>query len=104
MTTRRKKANQELEREFERLAAIWKEDTVGTSLNADLLRHPAYQEIIAMGPVAIPLILRDTSRWFAALTTLTGESPVPPEARGRIKQMREAWLTWGKQRGYLDDT
>ncbi len=99
------KANQELEREFERLTAIWKEDTGGISFNADLLRHPANQSIIAMGSAVIPLILRDlekgTSHWFPALSILTGESPIPREARGRIKQMREAWLSWGKQRGYL---
>ncbi len=67
--------------------------------------HPAYQRIIGLGPAVIPLILADLARqpdhWFWALRALTGEDPVPAEARGRVKAMADAWLQWGRENGYL---
>ena len=55
-------------------------------LPAEIADHPAYREIIAMGEPAIGLILAELEtrpdHWFEALRALTGEDPVPPEARG----------------------
>ncbi len=57
-----------------------------------------------MGVVAIPLILRDLRQqpdhWFWALRSITGENPIQPKDRGRVVKMAEAWLEWGRQRGY----
>jgi hypothetical protein len=67
--------------------------------------HPAYQQIIGMGPAAIPLILRDLQRrpdhWFWALTAMTGEDPVPPEDAGDMRKMAEAWIQLGRARGHV---
>lgn len=67
--------------------------------------HPAYQQIIGMGPVAIPLLLRELQKspdhWFWALKAITDVDPVPASERGRQKQMAAAWLRWGKEHGYL---
>ncbi len=67
--------------------------------------HPAYQQIIGMGQDAIPLILAEMKRkpghWFWALKSITGEDPVLPEQRGRIKKMTEAWINWGRNQGYI---
>jgi hypothetical protein len=67
--------------------------------------HPAYQQIIGMGEEAIPFILQElqkkTAHWFWALKSITGEDPVPSNQRGRMDQMRDAWLRWGNKQGYL---
>jgi hypothetical protein len=34
------------------------------------------------------------------LSEITGTNPIKPEQRGRVKQMAEAWLEWGKNQGY----
>jgi hypothetical protein len=66
--------------------------------------HPAYQEIIGMGPEVVPLLLADLARqpdhWFTALKAITGANPVDPADCGRIEKMAEAWLQWGRQNGY----
>lgn len=67
--------------------------------------HPAYQQIIGMGPDALPLILRDLADepapWFWALRAITGEDPVPEAERGDVDRMVEAWLSWGMRRNLL---
>jgi len=71
-----------------------------------MVMHPAYQRIIATGERIIPLILEELrehgGEWYWALRTITGESPVPPEASGRRRLIKEAWLDWGRERGYID--
>jgi hypothetical protein len=93
-------------RRFEDLAARWREDTLFHSSPKILFEHPAYQEIIGMGPPVVPLLLRDLrsedSLWFTALHAITGENPVPPGDRGDIPRMTEHWLNWGRERGYVD--
>lgn len=83
----------------------WENNTAHLSSLTEIAMHPIYQQIIGMGPVAISLILDEMKRkpghWFWALRAITGEDPVLPEQRGRIKQMTEAWLQWGKKQGYV---
>lgn len=92
-----------LRERFEQLAMEWRRDTAFTSSASNLVDHPAYQEIIALGPPVIPLLLaelvRNPNHWFFALRQLTGENPVAPEDRGRIKKMAEAWLCWARSKG-----
>ena len=65
--------------------------------------HPAYQQIIGMGPAVVPLLLRELERevdhWFWALKAITGADPVPPASRGKVREMAEAWLRWGREQG-----
>jgi hypothetical protein len=86
---------------FAELASRWRADTEFLSSPAAMAKHPAYREIIAMGEPAVPLILAELEArpdfWFAALREITGEDPVPPEARGNVKAMTRAWLEWGRQ-------
>ncbi len=95
---------EEWERRFLELAATWKRERGPHSSSARLTDHPAYQHIIALGPEVVPLLLRELERSpdhrFRALHTLTGADPVPPESRGKIREMAEAWLRWGRERGY----
>jgi len=89
---------------FRELAKIWKEETVNLSSMQEIALHPAYQEIIGLGPVAIRLILSELKRepdfWFWALRALTRRNPVPPEASGDLDAMTKVWLDWGQKHGY----
>jgi hypothetical protein len=93
-----------VEQRFTRLAALWREETSHWSSSTKMAEHPAYQEIIALGPAVVPLLLRELSRepdhWFTALKAITGANPVDPADRGRIGKMAEAWLRWGREAGY----
>jgi hypothetical protein len=93
-----------IEQKFERLAAAWHKAVAHHSSNRIRHNHPAYQEIIGMGPVVVPLLLRDLNinrrHWFVALSAITGADPVSEEGAGNIPRMTEAWLHWGKENGY----
>ncbi len=60
-----------MQRDFYRLAAIWKTTTVHWSNITEKCSHPAYREIIALGPDVLPLIFDELERepddWFVAL-------------------------------------
>lgn len=89
---------------FAELAQQWRRDTKFLSSSDDKVLHPAYQSIIAMGPAALPLVLEELKlrrgHWFWALRFLSkGADPVPENAN--IEEAREAWLTWGRQRGHI---
>lgn len=87
------------------LKAEWEADTFLSSSITQICMHPAYQEIIGMGESAIPLILAEIQRvpghWFWALRAISGVDPTSPEDRGNISRMTEAWLSWGREGGYL---
>ncbi len=98
-------ASPHMDREtFERLADEWERDRPRGVDIAQMTRHPAYQRIIAMGQPAVPWLLQRLAakpdHWFVALSAITGARPVPPESRGRIKGMVQAWLDWGLKQGY----
>lgn len=90
---------------FERLAAEWGEETGMLSSVREKAMHPAYQRIIGMGWEAVPLMLgelaREPDHWFWALRAITGANPVPPDDRGKVKKMAEAWVAWGRDQGHL---
>jgi len=46
-----------IEERFRRLASIWRTDTAHVAPTTDLVAHPAFQEIVLMGPTVIPLLL-----------------------------------------------
>jgi type III restriction enzyme len=89
---------------FERLAEEWERDRPRGADVEQMTQHPAYQSIIEMGKPAVPWLLQRLSEkpdhWFVALNAITGARPVPSESRGRIKEMTQAWLNWGRQQGY----
>src|SRR6266496_3916891 len=83
-----------LKQEFERLAAKWKEETAFHSSLSIKYTHPAYQRIIGMGLMGLPLVLRDLERnperWFYALKFMAGEDPA--EGVEGLEPARQAWL------------
>jgi hypothetical protein len=98
----------QLAKRFRQLVQRWRAETEHLSSAARMAKHPAYQEIIQMGEPAIPLLLaelpRDPDFWFAALRTLTGENPAPPESAGNLREMARAWIEWGRAKGYINMT
>ncbi|MBI3735760.1 hypothetical protein HY256_04520 [Candidatus Sumerlaeota bacterium] len=82
---------------------MWKSETLFISSLTEITMHPAYQQIIGMGFAAVPLILKELAaapnHWFWALTAITGENPASEVAQGRMDEMRDAWLKWGRRYG-----
>jgi hypothetical protein len=97
-------APENIDEKFQRLAAAWLAATAHISSSSDLVAHPAFQEIVGMGPTIIPLLLRElekgTGQWHRALRRITGADPVPPADRGDIDKAAAAWLRWGQEHGY----
>lgn len=89
---------------FRELADRWRSETAHLSNIRKKALHPAYQEIIGMGALAVPHILEEMKRqpgqWFWALHAITGADPVADDQRGKLAEMTEAWLQWGRQHGY----
>ena len=89
---------------FARLANEWRKETKHLSSIVQKSMHPAYQQIIGMGESVIPILLQHLKQlpdhWFWALASITGDNPVKPHQRGKMKEMANAWLTWGRKRGY----
>lgn len=98
-------SNSDTKDEFRRLVDEWKTGRRRGADVAQIIEHPAYQQIIGLGEQAIPLILEELERqadhWFPALHELTGTSPVPEESQGNIAKMRQAWLDWGKGEAHI---
>jgi hypothetical protein len=56
-----------------------------------------------MGREGLPLLLEELSKqpdhWLVALNAITGIDPVPTGAT--FKEAVDAWLEWGRKKGYL---
>ncbi len=93
-----------LQERFKQLAMRWREETQVLSSSTAIAMHPDYQQIIGMGPIALPLIFRELEResyhWFWALKCITGADPVAADQKGKRKVMREVWLQWAREQGY----
>lgn len=91
---------------FLRLKYKWEKETAVFSSITEISAHPAYQQIIKMGQLAVPFILTELKEkpglWFSALKTITGEDPVLLNQRGMLGEMTNAWLQWGKENGYIE--
>lgn len=92
-----------LESRFRQLADQWRSDTKYFSSVSKMALHPAYQQIIGLGQQAVPLILSElqqsSDHWLWALHSITGEDPA--ERNATFGEAVEAWLEWGKLKGYL---
>ncbi len=91
------------ERRFLALADRWRKECGPLSSIREMILHPAYQQIIGMGPDVLPYILDELERqpdhWFLALRAITGEDPVRQQNRGRVREMARDWLEWAERRG-----
>jgi hypothetical protein len=66
--------------------------------------HPSHLQIVGMGESALPFLMREvqmrSGHWFVALSSIAGASPVPIESRASFESASNAWINWGKERGY----
>jgi hypothetical protein len=94
-----------VESEFRRLSEQWKDACGFLSSTSAMVRHPAYQAIINLGPPVVPLLLGELQKepihWFEALKSITGQDPVLRDDWGNIPAMTAAWLAWGRSRNLV---
>ena len=96
-----------MKEKFDKLKAVWKQDTAHLSNITTITNHWAYLEIISLGKEVVPLMLEDLKTngpefWFWALTELTGYMPpIKHEDRGRIQLISDLWVQWGIDNGYI---
>jgi hypothetical protein len=93
---------------FQDLRREWREARDGMSSVAEMAMLPAYQKIMGMGPNVLPHILTQLrfegdkpDHWFWALAAIADANPVPPQSRGKVREMAKAWLEWGEKAGYV---
>ncbi|MEP6962608.1 MAG: ImmA/IrrE family metallo-endopeptidase [Acidobacteriota bacterium] len=88
---------------FKAIVETWHKDTRHTSSLTKMISHPSYKRIIEIGPKVLPLLLRELNErpdhWLVALATITNEDPAPDGST--FSQAVQAWLAWGRDRGYL---
>ncbi|MBC7853193.1 MAG: SAM-dependent DNA methyltransferase [Pirellulaceae bacterium] len=90
----------------QRFRELSKELEIATQLHASArftISHPAYREIIDLGPEVIPILLRemrdDPGLWSDALHELTRADPVP-EGATSLADAARAWVAWGREQGH----
>jgi hypothetical protein len=92
-----------LKERFQLLATTVYDECAHLSSVREVVLHPAYLQIVGMGPRAVPWLLRELEHepghWFWALRAITQEDPVIPENRGMIAQMAQDWLRWARGTG-----
>jgi len=85
---------------FIALAREWVRGTEKHSNLTKIVMHPAYQQIIAMGPAVIPeiirLMMKGPDHWFWALRALT-QGQDPAEGLSTMRAATDAWIEWGKE-------
>ena len=95
--------NHSLTDQFRRLATIVQRECAHLSVIREIVLHPAYLQIIGMGPSVLPLIFTELEtnpgHWFVALRAITHEDPVAPNNRGVVSEMANDWLNWASRKG-----
>ena len=80
-----------IEQRVIRLLGTWREQTAYLSSTTQMTGHPAYQELVTLGPAALPFLFRDLEQTgdghlSKALTAIAGAHPVPAEDRGNVRK------------------
>lgn len=100
-----KDVDPDTESRFKQLVEKWETETIHLSSMSAMAMHPAYQEIIGMGPPVLPLLLKEMrdnpGHWGWALRAISGTDPVRESSRGKLQEVAAAWVAWGRERGLL---
>ena len=109
---RRTERRDRLPRKFTQLVQQWRNERGSLSSTNEMSMLPSYQNIMAMGPDALPLILAELraegdnpDQWFWALLSISEANDMTPpqialEDQGNFRKMAHAWIEWGKDQGY----
>ena len=83
----------------------WKEMKTFISDTNKIISLQPYREIVLLGKIAIPWIIRDLRKapdhWFHALKEITGENPISEKNLGNIIEMSNDWIKWAQENGYI---
>src|ERR1035437_230192 len=94
-----------IEKQFNELAAKWKNETGLYSTTPQKVFNDSYLDIIGLGKDVVPFILKDmqhgSAHWHTALKALTKENPVPNDDLSKSKKVKEAWLIWGEHNNLI---
>jgi hypothetical protein len=86
--------------EFYSVYGAWKADTAHLSSIDAAVQSDHFKELVALGDKVVPLIVYELKKApsfiFLALHEITGENPVPPSARGKVREMANAWISWAE--------
>lgn len=98
-------ADQSIELQVVRLLQRWRDETGYLSSSTAITGHPAYLELIALGPAALPFLFRDLEQTgdghlSKALSAVTGAHPIPADERGQVRKIAASWLRWAKANGH----
>lgn len=84
--------------EFRALVKTWRAQTYYSSSIREMVEHPAFQKIVAMGKKVVPLIIEEIDQHpdflVMALPMITGEDPIRDSDRGDVFAIAEAWVEW----------
>ena len=98
-------SDDQLEADFNVLVSEWHIATRYCSTIEQICSHQAYLKTIAKGKLVLPLIFKSLAQeidhWFWALHEITGESPIREVSKGNLINMREDWMAWGRNHGYI---
>lgn len=87
-----------IEEKFNFLKNKWEKETAPISSVSEIINNKNYLEILKMGEIIIPLVIKDleetNNHWFYLLFSLTGENPVPKKNAGDMVKMTNDWVKW----------
>jgi hypothetical protein len=94
-----------IEHQVTLLLRRWRDETAYLSSSTAITGHAAYQELIALGPAALPSLFRDLEQTgdghlSKALTAITGAHPIAPKERGQVRKIAESWLRWARENDF----
>jgi hypothetical protein len=94
-----------VEMRFEDLSFEWQRTRNPFASGIENFVLPAYQQIIGLGPEAVPFLLRalatDPDGWYWALRAITGADPVPDQHLGDLNAMRRDWYDWAANNDFV---
>ncbi len=95
-----------LERRFNRLVRELERGTAALSSPQQVTSYHAYKKLVRMGKKIIPFVLEkyvDSYSWHygALLRDISNEDPIPRDHYGKSKWIRDDWLKWGENKGYI---
>jgi hypothetical protein len=100
-----------LQRSFREHVGRWKNDTQHWSSVAKMIAHPSYLRIIGLASQSraneierwlLQELQAEPDYWFDALTALAGQDEDPVQPQDDFDSAVNAWLAWGRRKGFLD--
>lgn len=91
--------------QFRALADEWHRETDHLSSPTQKALHHAYQRIIGIGAPMLPYIYEELAQrgghWYWALAAITGASPEPGGPNATTREIKDAWLRWGREHHFV---